>query len=1114
MSLVVDDDQKNSFLVHVEPFLPLDVFVSFRGEDTRTNFTSHLYSALSRNGIKAYMDDEGLEKGRDVWPSLSQAIEDSHVAIVVFSKNYASSRWCLEELVKVLECRKKMGQVVIPVFYEVDPAEIRNQRGVYGEAIAEHERGLLGDKSVEEVKKIVSAWKDALMEAANISGRDTRSREYKNESQVIDQIVEDVLKKLELRFPNELQVNLVGIDKSCKDVSLLLSKSKSKNVHVIGIWGMGGIGKTTVAKAVFAQLFPYYDSVCFLENVKEAPQNIGQSKLTSLREKLLSELLKYEYLNSTTNTFIRRRLSNKKALVVLDDVDDSEQLEQLCRECSYAGPESKVIITTRNKHLLRGIVDEDDIYEVKTLSFGRSVELFCLSAFKDWVPKKGYEDLSQRAVDYAGGVPLALKVLGSNLRDTSIEFWDSELNKLKDYPYDGIQKVLRVSYDGLDILEQKIFLDIAFFFKDENKYFVEKILNASGLFAVSGIKVLTNKALITISKDKKIQMHDLIRDMGLNIVRQGIKDPGKRSRLKDIEEVSDVLEYKRKGSDAIEGIKLDLSQIDDLHLNSKAFSMMSDLRYLKLYAPSGKTLGNMVYPEVLNEFSGKLSYLEWHGYGLKSPPENLFTQRLVEICMPHSHITKLWHGVKNLVSLERIDLSECKELANLPDLSKASKLKSLNLSGCESLAELHSSIWSLDALEILALDGCRKLTSLRSEKHLKSLKTISVNGCTSLREFSVSSRVMECLDLRNAGIEELHQSIQRSSKLKQLVLNKEQLHTLFNGLRCLHLLYLKDCDKLSELPNNIGCLEYLCDLRLDGSGVETLPITVKDLINLEILSLRNCKNLKYLPTLPTLIKELYVINCESLVTINTLETFAKEMRGSTKFISFENCTNLDGPSREGITKGANLIATNAILKNKDVEEEVRSQQYNSAPELGHSYSFNFVKVCLPGSSVPRQFTYRSTKSSFRIVLPYSSKVRGLVFCAVLSPFDEMEKDGAKISCECYEYQGNGTKVAYTRWHHEAIRELKCDHVYIWYDEFLFDGSVVGGYKRHFTVEFSVTNGFGERSVLNICTKECGVRLILDSDLPKSASVLLDDVRMLITNDLGRKLKRIMWLDKI
>ncbi|XLR44500.1 hypothetical protein S83_029160, partial [Arachis hypogaea] len=66
----------------------------------------------------------------------------------------------------------------IPVFYEVDPAEIRNQRGVYGEAIAEHERGLLGDKSVEEVKKIVSAWKDALMEAANISGRDTRSREY------------------------------------------------------------------------------------------------------------------------------------------------------------------------------------------------------------------------------------------------------------------------------------------------------------------------------------------------------------------------------------------------------------------------------------------------------------------------------------------------------------------------------------------------------------------------------------------------------------------------------------------------------------------------------------------------------------------------------------------------------------------------------------------------------------------------------------------------------------------------------------------------------------------------------------------------------------------------
>ena len=101
-----------------------------------------------------------------------------------------------------------------------------------------------------------------------------------------------------------------------------------------------------------------------------------------------------------------------------------------------------------------------------------------------------------------------------------------------------------------------------------------------------------------------------------------------------------------QGSYAVEGIKLDLSQIDDLRLNANAFSMMTDLRFLKLYIPFGKTSGNMVYPNVLNEFSAKLRYLEWNGYHLKSLPETFCAKMLVEIHMPHSRIIELWHGVK------------------------------------------------------------------------------------------------------------------------------------------------------------------------------------------------------------------------------------------------------------------------------------------------------------------------------------------------------------------------------------------------------------------------------------------------------------------------------------
>ncbi|KAK7268815.1 hypothetical protein RIF29_21524 [Crotalaria pallida] len=177
-------------------------------------------------------------------------------------------------------------------------------------------------------------------------------------------------------------------------------------------------------------------------------------------------------------------------------------------------------------------------------------------------------------------------------------------------------------------------------------------------------------------------MHDLQQEMGLKIVRQGIEDPGKRSRLRDIEEVSDVLENK-KGSDAVEGIKLDLSEFDEFHLNADSFNMMTNLRFLILYIPLGKKSGNVEYPRVFNKFPAKLRYLEWHGYRLKSLPPTFNAKMVVEIRMPHSHIVELWWGVKDVPNLEGIDLTECKQLKNLPDLSKATKLRWVNLSGCE-----------------------------------------------------------------------------------------------------------------------------------------------------------------------------------------------------------------------------------------------------------------------------------------------------------------------------------------------------------------------------------------------------------------------------------------------
>ena len=145
-----------------------DVFLSFRGEDTRNGFTSNLNGILRHNGINTFMDDE-LQRGEKISIELFETIESSKISIIIFSKNYATSTWCLDELVKILEY-KKNGQVVFPVFYKVDPSEVRNQKGKFGEALAKHEENFKYDMNK------VQRWRVALNEAGNLSGW-----HYKNE---------------------------------------------------------------------------------------------------------------------------------------------------------------------------------------------------------------------------------------------------------------------------------------------------------------------------------------------------------------------------------------------------------------------------------------------------------------------------------------------------------------------------------------------------------------------------------------------------------------------------------------------------------------------------------------------------------------------------------------------------------------------------------------------------------------------------------------------------------------------------------------------------------------------------------------------------------------------
>ena len=139
-----------------------EVFLSFRGEDTRLGFTGYLYQALDRNGFNTFVDDK-LQRGENISEELLEIIENSMISIIVFSENYAFSTWCLDELVKIIECKKNDQMEVRPVFYNVDPSDVRNQKGKFGEALAKHEEKFRDNKKIQR-------WREALHEAANITG--------------------------------------------------------------------------------------------------------------------------------------------------------------------------------------------------------------------------------------------------------------------------------------------------------------------------------------------------------------------------------------------------------------------------------------------------------------------------------------------------------------------------------------------------------------------------------------------------------------------------------------------------------------------------------------------------------------------------------------------------------------------------------------------------------------------------------------------------------------------------------------------------------------------------------------------------------------------------------
>lgn len=371
-----------------------------------------------------------------------------------------------------------------------------------------------------------------------------------NESIMIEDIVIHIFRKLN-ETPTKDFDNFVGIDNHIKEMNSLLCL-ESEEARMVGIWGPSGIGKTSIARALFSRLSHNFQGRVFIdrafisksmEGYRGANRNDHNMKL-SLQGNFLSEILgktiKTDHLGA-----LRERLKHWKFLIFIDDLDNLVVLDALAGQTRWFGTGSRIVVVTKDKHILEahGI---NHIYKVGFPSKKQALEMFCLSAFKQNFPPDGFMELASQVAAHSGRLPLGLEILGKVMKGRNKEDWMDMLPRLQKSLNRDILETLKFSYNELDSEEDKAILrHIACFFNGVDINNIKMMLADSELDINIGLKNLVNKSLISVvpswNNKNIVEMHCLVQEMGKEVVRTQSDKPGKREFLMNSKDVCDVL---------------------------------------------------------------------------------------------------------------------------------------------------------------------------------------------------------------------------------------------------------------------------------------------------------------------------------------------------------------------------------------------------------------------------------------------------------------------------------------------------------------------------------------------------------------------------------------------
>ncbi|CAI0421208.1 unnamed protein product [Linum tenue] len=877
------DSSSSDSTTRPRPALKYEVFLSFRGPDVRTTFADSLYHFLVHSKIRTFYDDEELRKGDKIAPSLVQAIQESKIYIPILSQGYASSKWCLEELSLMVESlNRNQGHILLPVFYFVEPRDVRRQeRSYYSRAFLQHSRKYDAETTKE--------WKEALQFVGQLKG--WHVTESDRQGAVIDNIFSQVWSHLMGSYKIETD-ELIGIESRVKEVRDLLDLD-GERLKMVGIHGMGGIGKTTISKAVYNEVSSRFERSCFLEDIRETL--LKNDGVVTLQNKIISSILRHDSRVGDTSEgihIIRDKVCKYKVFIVLDDVDERFEFEKILGKLQDYFFGSRFIVTTRDKRVLE-FLEGCTLFEAKLMSHNDSFKLFGKHAFRMDDPPEENADLCEEFVKIAAGLPLALKVIGSFLFRKEKRIWREKLEELKERPFsNGVHEILKISYNDLTSTEKEIFLDIACFFIGKSKELPFYMWTDCKFYPESGVNNLIFKSLIKVNESNEFEMHDLIKDLGRAIVQaENIQQPWKRSRIWSNDEALDMLEN-GQGNDKVEALRIDMGDRDVRKLTEEGFRKLSGVRFLQVR-----------HCNMTGDFSKMLPNTLWLQLRFcRSIPDDVNLKKVAILDLKGSYLRDDWRGwqrAKEGKKLKVVNLEGCSGLVKAPDLSSCRGLEVINVEGCYYMGgELH--IGNFKNLKRLSLLGS-KISALKGDigmlqdlteidaPNLKEFPAAVPAFPTSLKQLTISTprfpNLLELKDLEELCLERCAPEIPGDiwlhlTKLKILTVSffrgKSLLIDSSSHLpSSLNSLALSCCFELETLPNLVN-LSNLTQLRLELVLVDEIR-GLGELGMLETLQVSSAQNLKSLDGLQNLVllQQLTVEHCGALEKLPCIANLTK-----------------------------------------------------------------------------------------------------------------------------------------------------------------------------------------------------------------------------------------------